>query len=193
MDTVEDYAALDSIARQVARHVARNNKHMELEDLVQEAWVALLNFTIPRFNPEFGVPFRAWAWKTTVRPCTWRAAANGSERIKRRELEETVRNAGADTLAHGAAREDDAPGVDEVVLEKRWREAVVDEVRRLLEEAAEDNEDSSVELMVLMEEMTAKDAAVVRGVSAKTERERVHRLRRRIAKDATLRGLWEEK
>lgn len=172
---IPEFEELEKIAEKSAAYVARDQSRMSIDDLRQEAWVALLSFAVPFYDPALG-PFRPWAWRSIVRPLVWAACRQEKPHARREEIERRV-----------DWHVEDAP-LEEQVEARLWRARVVEVIREILEEPGVEPAD----VLVLSQERTVVEHAKIRDEPPGRVRKRCAELRTRIARSSEVRRLYEE-
>ena len=175
--TIPGEGELVELARRVAVHVAKNQSHMDVEDLQQEAMTAIVGFAVPNYDPARG-PFKPWAWNSAIRPCLWASCLAGRGRSRREEIAEKTQD----------WREPVQVDVDRGVDLSRWRARVLAALAPVLEEEGAQTDD----LLVLMRERSFAEHASAMGEPVARVRARCQHLRRRCAQSGELRQLFRE-
>ncbi len=164
-------------AAEIAAAKVKPRSHLAYEELVQEAWVAVLSCQ-DNFDPKWG-PFGAFAMRAGMYRCeraTWRSVRDHARRVLL-ELQETLE-----------AREpvEDAS----IQLDRRaWRRAVRAKVRQIL--AAETRKVEALRL--ILRTATAKEIAEERGIGAQQVFNESWELRRALRESPELQRLWRER
>lgn len=176
---------LDAMALRVARRYQRRCWWADVEDLYQEAWLAI-SMARRSFDPEYGVPFIGYATRAAyrwLRGVLWKASAPVSGRC---EQLRGLHRAPLDELDGFIIEE--TP--ESLYAFSQWCERVREVTEEALDELEELDKQTTADLV-------AKETRP-RHVAVKTDRpvEEIYRLKARaeleLASSPALRRLWKE-
>ena len=167
-------------AAEVAAARVKPVSHLSFEELVQEAWVAVLS-CVDTYDPEkaAGVPWEAYATRAGIFACrrlAWKATKD-----------ETWIGRTKEALERDPHEPERLP--DDKLDVERWRAEVRAEVRQILADPAIDPD----AIRLTLRHTTAADLAREKGQRPQKIINGSWEIRRRVKESAALKRLWKER
>lgn len=180
------------VAKSCAKRFANRVFWADFGDLLQEAYLSALT-AVRSWDPEVGVPLRAYLWRACVNGLTlycWKQSSPVSEtdhRIKDGELRDVFHTELSDELPL-----DDGTSPEHMLQDASWNHGVRVQLSFLLQQV-QGEKATAAALRVLLDEEPSSHVADTEGLSTKQVYRATLRARQSIASNALLYSLWKDR